>query len=590
MDTQETVKVPPDGKWGWMIVLAYALNGVATISIMQGFLLIFKDTFRIFGFSATEGSIILNTNLAFGMILGLINGPLLRIFGYRKMAVIGSILYSIGVTATAFSRSFPLLLIFYGICASLGTCITLSAFSYALNSYFTSKRSRAMSLAVTLIGLGPIIVPQVTSFLISYYGFQGTILLYGAFSLHSLVGSMLLHPLKWHVKDVKQTKAVNEESSKNENDEKNVSFQDEESLQNSVIDLSNTVRKRRTTVSSIDHNAEIGSIYGIDIPYARQMSETLNVSLGEKEVDMYTIVEHGETYIQQTKPQFRNALFESTDTINLGSSMKIFEEKPLEKYFDNIMDFEMNNYDLQSMVENDTLLRKNVTSTLSDIKTDNNEKYSKKKSRIQICNTLIELFDLDLLRDPIYLNLMLGMSIAIFAEINFSQLTPFILMDMKLTTKEIASVMSVVASVDLVFRILAPFIGEWLQQPPKIMYLLSLCLLIISRTSLLFVNGLFSMIFVAIGLGAAKGIRSVYMSLIIPSYVPIQRLPNASGIQMIVNGVIILTGGPILGIIRDNVGNYTPCIITINCVTALTVIIWTLEILITRRRKSQVQK
>ncbi|CAK9826589.1 Monocarboxylate transporter 14 [Anthophora retusa] len=551
MDTQETVKVPPDGEWGWMIVLAYALNGVATVSIMQGFGLIFKDTFRIFGFSATEGTIILNTNLAFGMILGLINGPLLRIFGYRKMAVIGSILYSIGVTATAFSKSFPLLLIFYGICASLGTCMTLSAFSYALNSYFTSKRSRAMSLAVTLIGLGPIIIPQVTTFLISYYGFQGTILLYGAFSLHSLVGSMLLHPLKWHVKNVKQTKAVNEESSKNEIDEKNISFQDEESLQNSVMDLSNTVRKRRTTVSSIDHNAEIGSIYGIDIPYARQMSETLSVSLGEKEVDIYTIIERGGAYNQQSKPQFRNARFKSMDTINLGSSLKIFEEKPLEKYFGNIKDFEMNNYDLQSVVENDSLLQKSVTSTVSDLKTDDNEKYSKKKSRIQICNTLIDLFDLDLLRDPIYLNLMLGMSIAIFAEINFSQLTPFILMDMKLTTKQIASIMSVIASVDLVFRILAPFIGDWLQQPPKVMYMLSLCLLIISRTSLLFVNGFFSMIAVAIGLGAAKGIRSVYMSLVIPSYVPIQRLPNASGIQMIVNGVIILTGGPMLGKLVD---------------------------------------
>lgn len=28
MSTQEATKVPPDGKWGWMIVLAYGLNGV----------------------------------------------------------------------------------------------------------------------------------------------------------------------------------------------------------------------------------------------------------------------------------------------------------------------------------------------------------------------------------------------------------------------------------------------------------------------------------------------------------------------------------------------------------------------------------
>lgn len=95
-----------------------------------------------------------------------------------------------------------------------------------------------------------------------------------------------------------------------------------------------------------------------------------------------------------------------------------------------------------------------------------------------------QIFDLDLLRDPVYVNIMLGMSIAIFSEINFSQLTPFILTDMNLSTKEIATVMSLIASVDLVFRCLAPFLGEWLDQPPRIMYLLGLVLLIISRSSM----------------------------------------------------------------------------------------------------------
>lgn len=55
---------------------------------------------------------------------------------------------------------------------AFGTSMTLSAFSYALNSYFTTKRGRAISLAMTLIGVGPIIVPQVTTLLSSYYGSQ----------------------------------------------------------------------------------------------------------------------------------------------------------------------------------------------------------------------------------------------------------------------------------------------------------------------------------------------------------------------------------------------------------------------------------
>lgn len=55
------------------------------------------------------------------------------------------------------------------------------------------------------------------------------------------------------------------------------------------------------------------------------------------------------------------------------------------------------------------------------------------------------------------------------------------------------------------------------------------------------------MLIIAVGLGAAKGIRSVYMTLVIPTYVSIDKLPNASGIQMIANGIILLSAGPMLG-------------------------------------------
>ncbi|XP_076675731.1 uncharacterized protein LOC143372940 isoform X1 [Andrena cerasifolii] len=563
MNTQEATKVPPDGKWGWMIVLAYGLNGMATVSLLQGFGLIFKDTFPLYGFNATEGTIIINTNIAFGMILGLINGPLLRIFGYRKMAIVGSLLYTIGVTMTAFARTFPLMMLSYGICASLGISITTAAFSYALNSYFTTKRGRALSVALTIIGLGPILVPQITTFLISFYGFQGTILLYGAFSLHSLVGSMLLHPLKWHTMSVQnQSKIAIEETEKNGKektlDEKNISIQDDERSTNSVLDLNNITRRRKITISSIEHDSEIGSIYGFDIPFARQFSETLNVKC--------------------------------VDTVNLGSSMKIFEENrdSLVKY-SSLGISQENNREWRNTMENEPMLQQNGAKTTANVKMDSDKKSKKKFATSQIFMKISQTFDLDLLRDPVYVNIMLGMSIAIFSEINFSQLTPFILTDMNLSTKEIATVMSLIASVDLVFRSLAPFLGEWLDQPPRIMYLLGLVLLIISRSTLLFANGFTSVLIVAVGLGAAKGIRSVYMSLVIPHYVPIEKLPNASGIQMIVNGVMLLTAGPMLGVMRDSIGNYTPAIIMINCVTALTVIMWLVELVIVRRRKAQME-
>lgn len=105
------------------------------------------------------------------------------------------------------------------------------------------------------------------------------------------------------------------------------------------------------------------------------------------------------------------------------------------------------------------------------------------------------------------------------------------------------------------------------------------------------------MILIGLALGIAKGVRTVYMTMIIPNYVPIERLPYASGIQMVTNGIIIMLLGPLLGrtihmintiqhllivysisgYIRDYSGSYNISIIVINAVTCITIVMWGVE-------------
>lgn len=94
----------------------------------------------------------------------------------------------------------------------------------------------------------------------------------------------------------------------------------------------------------------------------------------------------------------------------------------------------------------------------------------------------VELFDLDLLNDKIYVNIVLGLSLAIFGEINFSMFTPFILNDLNYSTIEIATLMSVLAIADIVCRFISPFIGDYFGKSPRIMFMYSLVMLIVSRT------------------------------------------------------------------------------------------------------------
>jgi hypothetical protein len=94
---------------------------------------------------------------------------------------------------------------------------------------------------------------------------------------------------------------------------------------------------------------------------------------------------------------------------------------------------------------------------------------------------LVKFFDLDLLKDPIYVSIMVGLSLAVFAEINFSLLTAFILAEFSLNTEQIATFMSILGIADIIFRFLAPYIGQLMKLPARPMYVITLFLLILSR-------------------------------------------------------------------------------------------------------------
>ncbi|XP_047347862.1 uncharacterized protein LOC124948380 isoform X2 [Vespa velutina] len=573
--------VPPDGGYGWIIVMAYAFNSLSMIPIMQGSGLIFKDLFPLLNINGTQSSTIISTNSAFGMILGLINGPLLRYFGYRKVAIAGSLLYSIGIILTTFSRTFTLIMITYGVIASVGMNLAGSAFSLALNTYFTTKRGRATGWAITIMGIGSIFMPPITTFLLHKYGSQGTLLIFGSYSLNAVIGALVLHPIKWHMK--KQSDVKDQDKQKIiENIEKEHSVENEDTFHDTPL-MEEQQKHQNLTITDINHDVEGISIYGFETPLSRQLSETTRTISKEMSLDGWTWINNYELS-NQTRSKSNYHWWNSTksiDTINLNSSLKIFDEdlacQPLRKNLSFSSTNKMSKAkSCQSIKEDNHIPNNEIMINDSNIKNQNDtyEKQKKKTRFVRILRWIIAFYDLDLLRDRIYVNIMFGMSIAIFAEINFSLLTPFILADRGLSTNEIAIIMSTIASVDLVLRCCAPYLGEWLHQTPRPMYTISLILLIISRT----------------GLGIAKGIRSVYMSLVIPSYVPINRLPYASAIQMTVNGFIMISAGPCLGIIRDAMGSYTPCIVIINSMTALTVTLWLTELIILRRTKLRLKQ
>lgn len=48
-------------------------------------------------------------------------------------------------------------------------------------------------------------------------------------------------------------------------------------------------------------------------------------------------------------------------------------------------------------------------------------------------------------------------------------------------------------------------------------------------------------------IGLNKGLRTVFMALVIPSYIPLSRLPGATGLQLLFAGIFYFVMGPVIG-------------------------------------------
>lgn len=82
----------------------------------------------------------------------------------------------------------------------MGVAAVMAAFTLAINSYFKEKRGRAIGLGMSITGLGTIYMPLLMSLLLSLYGWRHAVLVLAAICLHSLLGAILLRPVKWYSK------------------------------------------------------------------------------------------------------------------------------------------------------------------------------------------------------------------------------------------------------------------------------------------------------------------------------------------------------------------------------------------------------
>lgn len=198
-------------------------------------------------------------------------------------------------------------------------------------------------------------------------------------------------------------------------------------------------------------------------------------------------------------------------------------------------------------------------------------------------------FDLSVLRDPIYLVILISNSTSAISNTNFMILLPSYAISQGFDKNSSALLLSVVSALDLVGRISGASLSD-IDFVPKYYYFvgglgtsgiaLALLPMATSYAMLSFFCALF---------GLSSGMYIGITTVILADMLGTEKLSSSYGISLFVNGVLQLVGPPICGVVFEAVGSYKPIFLSFGIILILGTALWAVVPLINRNNKKNLQ-
>lgn len=191
------VPPPPDGGWGWFVVL-----GAFTVSLFcDGFSycfgVLYSELLLHFGETRSKTSMVGSIFFGVAMMLGPLASALTTRFGCRKMTIFGGLLSSLGFLLSYFATSIDMLCFTFSVVVGAGFSFCYITSVVIVAFYFDKRRALATGLAVCGTGVGTFTFAPLMDYLIIEYGWRGLFLIMSALSLNLIVCGMLFRPLQF---------------------------------------------------------------------------------------------------------------------------------------------------------------------------------------------------------------------------------------------------------------------------------------------------------------------------------------------------------------------------------------------------------
>ncbi|XP_037033589.1 monocarboxylate transporter 9-like isoform X2 [Bradysia coprophila] len=142
------IVIPPDGGYAWIIVIAafmcnFALDGIAfsfSVAILPGLS-------KALNVHPSKLTVISSAQLGVSYLVGPVACAFINHYGFRSLAVCGSLVAFVGIFVASHMESFPAIITLYGVIVGIAFGMLYTAATISVGYYFEKYRALATGLA-----------------------------------------------------------------------------------------------------------------------------------------------------------------------------------------------------------------------------------------------------------------------------------------------------------------------------------------------------------------------------------------------------------------------------------------------------------
>lgn len=195
-NSDDSLPKPPDGGWGWVVVVASFLTHVIADGSSFSIGVIFEELLSYFEESRAKIAWIGSLYVSIPLLSGPIASVLTNRYGCRVTAMTGGFITGLGLVLSSFANSVEMLCLTYGVMAGFGTALIFIPAVIVVAYYFEKKRAFATGLAVAGSGIGTALFAPLTQFLIASYSWKGAMLVLGGLTFNIVAFAGVFWPIE----------------------------------------------------------------------------------------------------------------------------------------------------------------------------------------------------------------------------------------------------------------------------------------------------------------------------------------------------------------------------------------------------------